>query len=524
MSLGDSQRLAYNAAHAGNNLFITGSAGTGKSYLLKYIYNALVETKKVHITALTGCAAYLLSEDIGVKVNTIHSWAGIGYGGESVDYYVKDISKKHPLRQRWRTTDVLIIDEVSMMSAEMFDKLCAIGSGVRKSPLPFGGIQVICVGDFFQLPPVIRGRAAGPIFAFQSPMWTETIHKTILLDTIFRQSDHTFQNLLEEARHGHLSESSIAVLRDRMTDTWKKRTIKPTLIFTKRAVVDDINKRNLDALKGEKYTYNVKTTITPEPKAKIILTDADPLVKDSVEKLDAEANYITTLTLCKKAQVMLIKNIDLQHGLVNGSRGVIVDFTPKEIASETHIVSREKLPTEEAAPPEVLEPVKTPTPNGYIYSVIHKNIIGNEIVVKEMRKTFVYLPVVLFVGQTEPSVIDVVSWPSCIEPSVSRTQIPLALAWAVTTHKIQGATLDCALIDIGEDVFEYGQAYVALSRVKSLDSLYVHNLKPSCVRAHPLVKSYYENLTNLPAVEVEATPSIPPPAYFSVFNMKKGNA
>jgi ATP-dependent exoDNAse (exonuclease V) alpha subunit len=93
--------------------------------------------------------------------------------------------------------------------------------------------------------------------------------------------------------------------------------------------------------------------------------------------------------------------------------------------------------------------------------------------------------------------VDFQSWPSRLEPSVSRQQIPLALAWAVTTHKIQGATLDCALIDIGEDVFEYGQAYVALSRVKSLDSLYVHNLEPSCVRAHPHVKDYYDTLQGI---------------------------
>jgi ATP-dependent exoDNAse (exonuclease V) alpha subunit len=125
-----------------------------------------------------------------------------------------------------------------------------------------------------------------------------------------------------------------------------------------------------------------------------------------------------------------------------------------------------------------------------------------------------------------------------MEESVSRSQIPLVLAWAVTTHKIQGATLDCALIDIGDDVFEYGQAYVALSRVKSLDSLYVHNLVPSCVRAHPLVKEFYKSIketeqaqeqapVSAQAQEQEENPtnyeadrektSIPPKNYFSIF-------
>ena len=142
--------------------------------------------------------------------------------------------------------------------------------------------------------------------------------------------------------------------------------------------------------------------------------------------------------------------------------------------------------------------------------------------------TYKYIPMVLFVGQTEPMLVEPHEWESKLEPSVSRSQIPLVLAWAVTTHKIQGATLDCALIDIGDDVFEYGQAYVALSRVKSLDSLYVFNLKPSCVRAHPLVKDYYDSMKLKEAPCNEDNPTelandkdIPPRSYFAIFNAKK---
>jgi ATP-dependent DNA helicase PIF1 len=514
--LSPSQRRAYNAAVAGRNLFITGSAGTGKSFLLKHIYNALnMSGKKVHVTALTGCAAYLLSEDMGVKVNTIHSWAGIGYGDKDTETYVKDITKNYPLRQRWRSADVLIIDEVSMMSAEMFDKLAAIAIGLRRSGLKaFGGLQLLCVGDFFQLPPVQKGNVpkGQPVFAFQSAQWGKTIEETIMLDTIFRQSEGAFQRILEEARHGRLSDGSIAILQERMTDEWKKRTIKPTLIFTKRAVVEDINRRNLSVLKGEKYTYSVKTLCAPTKTARgvVALPETEPIVKDAVAKLDTEANYIGSLVLCKKAQVMLIKNVNVAEGLVNGSRGVITDFSPVETAVESKVISREKVvvqtpqaegeenPTQPApAPAKAEEPVKVPTPNGYTYSVIHKSTIGDEVVSTRITRTYTYLPVVLFVGQEGPVVVDYQSWPSRLEPSVSRRQIPLALAWAVTTHKIQGATLDCALIDIGDDVFEYGQAYVALSRVKSLDSLYVHNLEPSCVRAHPHVKEYYDTLKGI---------------------------
>ena len=562
-TLSPSQRRAHDAALAGRNLLITGSAGTGKSYLLKHIYNSLTMSgKKVHVTALTGCAAYLLSEDMGVKVNTIHSWAGIGYGDKEAETYVKDIAKNYPLRQRWRSADVLIIDEVSMMSAEMFDKLAAIACAVRRSgSKAFGGLQLLCVGDFFQLPPVQKGNVpkGTPIFAFQAAQWAKTIEETVMLDTIFRQTEGSFQSILEEARHGRLTDASIAILQARMTDEWKKQVIKPTLIFTKRAVVEDINRKNLTVLKGEKYTYSAKTVMSPTQTARgvIALPETEPIVKDAVAKLDAEANYIGTLTLCKKAQVMLIKNINVKEGLVNGSRGVIQGFHAMETGVKSKVLGREPVPASGAAadtkddnptPPQVSpEPtgVTTPTPNGYTYSAIHKNTIGDIIETVQTTRTYTYLPLVKFVGQEAAIVVDFESWPSRLEPSVSRRQLPLALAWAVTTHKIQGATLDCALIDIGEDVFEYGQAYVALSRVKSLHSLYVHNLEPSCVRAHPHVKEYYDKLMN-PGPEsgpneepqedgkdgkdgeedasVLAPPVIPAPTYFSVFDMKKGKA
>jgi ATP-dependent DNA helicase PIF1 len=563
-TLSPSQRQAHDAALAGRNLFITGSAGTGKSYLLKHIYNSLtISGRKVHVTALTGCAAYLLSEDMGVKVNTIHSWAGIGYGDKDTETYIKDIAKNYPLRQRWRSADVLIIDEVSMMSAEMFDKLAAIAIGLRRNGTkPFGGLQLLCVGDFFQLPPVQKGNIpkGRPVFAFQASQWAKTIEETVMLETIFRQTEGSFQRILEEARHGRLTEESIAILKDRMTEEWKKQVIKPTLIFTKRAVVEDINRRNLTVLKGEKYSYSAKTVMSPTQTSRGVITlpETEPIVKDAVAKLDTEANYIGTLTLCKKAQVMLIKNINVKEGLVNGSRGVIQDFQPVETAVESKVLSREPVPAPEPVqteenpaapsqgPPQA--PVTTPTPNGYTYSVIHKNTIGDMIETVRTTRTYTYLPLVKFVGQEAAIPVDFESWPSRLEPSVSRRQLPLALAWAVTTHKIQGATLDCALIDIGEDVFEYGQAYVALSRVKSLHSLYVHNLEPSCVRAHPHVKEYYDKLMNpesesVPNEEpqedgedgedgkdgeedasVLAPIAIPAPTYFSVFDMKKGKA
>ena len=563
-TLGPSQRQAYDAACTGASLLITGSAGTGKSFLLKHIYSALTaQGKKVAITALTGCAAYLLTEDLGIKVNTIHSWVGFGYGEDTALSYIRAINQKHPLRQRWRATNTLIIDEISMMSAATFDKIEAIARGVRgkeNAGKPFGGLQVICVGDFFQLPPVVKsGGASGPnagsnpLFAFESTTWPTVIKHTIMLETIYRQRDPTFQKILEEARHGNLSEESVVALQERTTASWKKRTIKPTLIFTKRAVVDDINKRNIDVLKDPKYTYNVRTRIAPTNTIKgvQVLKEDEPIVKDAVAKLDNDANYIPSLTLCKKAQVMLIKNLDIKRGLVNGSRGVVTDFHP--VVMSESVVSQEetKEPLKEENPQPVDSTIgvgagtstcavtctgRVETKNGFIETVrVHVTDPATAITTtKIITRTSVYFPLVLFVGQDEPILMEYNYWASTIEPSVSREQIPLALAWAVTTHKIQGATLDCALIDIGSDVFEYGQAYVALSRVKSLDALFVHNLEPSCVRAHPIVKDYYAAIstpktdennaadptTDETVVTEERPDTIPPKKFFSIFHKK----
>ena len=533
-SFSPSQQRAFDVVMTGASTLITGSAGTGKSYLLKHIYSALTASgKKVAITALTGCAAYLLSEDLGIKVHTIHSWVGFGYGEDDAAKYAREINQKHPLRQRWRHTNTLIIDEISMMSATTFDKIEAIARGVRGKEnvgKAFGGLQVICVGDFLQLPPVVKGSAtASAIFAFESVQWSNIMKETVMLETIYRQSDPVFQKILEEARHGNLSDESIAALQERTTAPWKKRAIKPTLIFTKRAVVDNINKQNIDALKDAKYTYNVRTRIAPinTMKGIQILKDDEPIVKDSVAKLDNDANYAPSLTLCKGAQVMLIKNMDIKRGLVNGSRGVITGFEPMEIHHTTVVEKVEpKGENGENTSPCIIDDVSKPTPAGFIRTVRSRilNETTGEFVTKAETHTSVYFPLVLFVGQESPISIEFNQWQSTIEASVSREQIPLTLAWAVTTHKIQGATLDCALIDIGDDVFEYGQAYVALSRVKSLDSLYVHNLKPACVRAHPIVKNYYKTLAvgkKIEPVEEKETPGIPEKKYFAIFSGSK---
>jgi ATP-dependent DNA helicase PIF1 len=295
-----------------------------------------------------------------------------------------------------------------------------------------GGIQVVFVGDFYQLPPVNKDKEKEIPFVFESPVWKEIVQETVCLTQILRQDDPVFHTILDEARRGALSEESLGILRKRVNLPWQQLNIRPTLLFTRRVEVDMVNERNLKALEGERKVFQAQTTFVPV-ETTIGLTKDSPEVKKAVEKMDKDGPYMPELLLTKGAQVMLLTNLDYDAGLVNGSRGVVVGFEP----------------------------------NG--------------------------APIVQFL-KGSPVPVPASSWESTDIDGLSRKQIPLKLAYAITIHKAQGATLDCALIDIGTSTFECGQAYVALSRVKNLESLYVWDVEPTAFRAHPKVQAFYEHL------------------------------
>jgi ATP-dependent DNA helicase PIF1 len=422
------QREAFDAVLEGKSVFITGPGGTGKSYLLKALYDLVFERteKVIAITALTGCAALLL----GRWAKTLHSWAGIGLGRESVKDLAANIKRNAKARKRWFETDILVIDEVSMLTPELFEKLNEIAKIVRRDERLFGGIQLVLVGDFYQLPPVSKGVETQ--FVFESPLWNEVVQRTIRLTEILRQPDKDFQDILNEARKGRLNEKSHDILKTRMDVPWQKNLIKPTLLFTRKNEVDTINERNIRALKTDKHKYKAETVISNIPETKG-LTPLSPSVLETVTRLDKNAQYMVDLTLAVGAQVMLVSNVNQEEGLVNGSRGVVTGFMENEIP-----------------------------------------------IVQFMKGQILHV---------EP-----IKWESEDMKGVYRKQIPLKLAYAVTIHKAQGATLDCALIDVGIATFEYGQAYTALSRVKNLESLYVWDLDPKAFRAHPKVAGFYRAL------------------------------
>ena len=413
--LNEEQQAVLKEVNEGNNLFITGPGGTGKSFLIHEIKRQLLaKGKKVAITSLTGMAALL----IGHEARTIHSWAGIGTGVRSVDEMYEFIRKCQPkVREAWRTTNTLIIDEISMMSDEMFEKLDDLGRRLRwKAELPFGGIQIICLGDFYQLPPI------NTKFVFESLRWEETINTIVLLDTIYRQKDPVFQKILNEIRVGEVSDETDTILKKRLNLDFSKEVIQPTKIFTRRDMVDFVNKEELAKLPSETYTYKAITKGKASTEA----------IKNAIKRLDSSAPYVENLNLKVGAQVMLITNLDQEAGLVNGKVGIV----------------------------------------------------------KECKNSSVS---VVFKGDSVPIEIKNYEWKVEDYENVSRVQIPLILAYAITTHKSQGATLESAYIDVGRSVFEYGQAYVALSRVKSLDSLYLHDYNRKAIRAHPKVIDYYNS-------------------------------
>ena len=433
MPLHPEQERAFELVKAGKNVFLTGPAGAGKSYLLRTITEwAAVNDKTLALTALTGCAAILL----GSQAKTLHSWAAVGLGKEPVATIVANIQKNFFNKRRWFKTNILVIDEISMMTPEFFEKLDQVARLVRRRSKPFGGLQLVLCGDFYQLPPVSRG-ISGEMpgrFAFESPLWSTCGLQTVLLKQIERQKDPVFQALLNECRIGEISPSSVTALQARIGLNWKKQVIKPTLLFSKNADVDNINEKNLQALKKPLRTFTAGTMTGPktEEGASLDLPSKEQ-VAHLANRLDMDSSYSPTLELCEGCQVMLLTNLDVEAGLVNGSRGVITEFTPEG------------------------------------------------------------LPVVQFLKGV-PKTIEHHSWVSPDHSGISRRQIPLRVAYAITIHKSQGATLDCALVDIGDSTFEYGQAYVALSRVRDLESLFVYALDPTKIIAHPAVKAFYASL------------------------------
>jgi len=301
--LNEKQKLAVEQTMNGENILITGPAGTGKSYTIKYIIELLkTHNKNIGLTATTGTAAFIIGGQ------TIHSFMGMGIGEETLAEIFIKIKNRSSIYRTLAELDVLIIDEVSMMDASLFENISELLCYVKSHHLkdegllrkPFGGIQIIFIGDFCQLAPV-KG-----VYCFLSALWKDACIKVIMLDELVRQNDDVlFQKILQIIRKGKCTENILKVL-NALRDTQFDDEIIPTKLYPKNVNVDRINDMEIIKLKAE---GNKRCLYKAEASKGIELSQAN------IAKYDVE--------LVENAQVIVTRNIDIGNGVVNGMRGVI---------------------------------------------------------------------------------------------------------------------------------------------------------------------------------------------------------
>jgi ATP-dependent DNA helicase PIF1 len=455
MELNEAQERAVRAVVSGANLFLTGAGGTGKTFVIDRIREELkamhgaAYAKSVVFAAPTGVAAASISG------TTLNAALGIGCPRRQVDFASRMM--RTPQQKRIRAWKTLIIDEISMVSAEFLELMDLAMRRVRNAPnLAFGGVQVVVVGDFYQLPPIVNNNHSSDTpaelfqnwgFAFQAPAWRKAAFEVVVLEEPMRQlQDPEFAALLSTLRTAATPEATAAAIRAICAAASAKRRssssskdkidtissgIRPTTLYARNVDVDRINREELNVVNrrtndgAPTTTFTAVDNVTGRSKA----GSGDPFRNCLAPQ---------TLELCVGAQVMLLKNLDIPKGLVNGSRGIVVAIDRATRVPWVRFIA-----------------------------------CGNA--------TIPVPPVEFEIDEGDYT--------------ATRMQVPLKLAWAITVHKAQGMTLDCARVSL-QSLFASGQAYVALSRVRSLDGLYImdHLSDSSAVQANTDVHAFYMRL------------------------------
>lgn len=397
------QERALEVLKTGANVFLTGEPGAGKTYVINQ-YIAWLEAAglSVAVTASTGIAA----THIGGM--TIHSWSGIGIKDQLTQYDLEAISGKEKNVKRAKGANVLIIDEISMLDGKVLEMVDQVLRTIRQSLEPFGGVQVVFVGDFFQLPPVTR-QGDMMRYAFESNAWQNARPVTCYISEQYRQEDEMLLGLLGSIRRNEIEEDHYTLLNEQKEIAYEQ--IEPTRLYTHNADVDAVNNAKLAELPGPAHTYRMQGM------------GRKPLIEGLVKNCLSPENLI----LKEDAMVMCTKN-NFEAGYVNGTLARVVGF-------------------EESLP-------------------IIELMDGTRITMK-------------------PTTWEMVEDKKIL---ASIEQLPLRLAWAITVHKSQGMSLDAVEVDLSK-AFVYGQGYVALSRVRTLEGLKVNGMHPNALQVDPKIVS-----------------------------------
>jgi ATP-dependent DNA helicase PIF1 len=418
--LNEKQQYVVDMVRKKKHIFLTGSAGVGKSStlkeLIKHVLPEMYEDRfcvagstgvaSVQINAVTLNSLFSIHQNMITSGNVIPSAA-------------------------WRDIDALVIDEISMVHPDMFLHLNKQAQQSRKSgDEPFGGVQLIVVGDFFQLPPVHKGAKVEIEFVFQLPLWRQLFHgkqgKIIELNQVFRQADRQFVARLERIRRGKVNMSDNEAFAN--CKSRGDHQLAYTKLFGLREKVQNMNARELAQLSGTPKSFKMHFIWEPLPGGKAFSSrEKEMLSKQAMTNLPVGE----MLTLKINAQVMMVANVCVKAGLANGSRGVVVDF---DQTTEFPIVQFDKVKV-------LVRPYDWP------------------IVVGKRGKMIV----------------------RCV---------PLTLAYAITIHKSQGQTIDGLDVDMA-GLWEAGQGYTALSRARSMENLIVRNFSASSIKTNPKVVQYY---------------------------------
>ncbi len=399
------QEEALAILRTGTHVFLTGEAGSGKTHTIN-AYTAYLREQGIDfaVTASTGIAA------THIHGMTIHSWSGIGIARSLSEEDLHAIALNRYVAKRIKKARVLIIDEISMLDASVFDMVERICRTIKKGQLPFGGLQVVVVGDFFQLPPVVKeGEFAR--FAFESETWQWLDFKTCYLTEQHRQEDDMFLELLSAIRSQSWGPLHQRRLETRLIDMGDELPEEITRLSSHNADVDRINQGELRKLDAKTYRF--------------VMAERGPDIL--VDALKRGCLSPSQLELKEGASIMFTKN-NQGEGYVNGTLGVVIGF------------------------------------EGAKHWPVVRTHGGDRIIVEPMEWMMMEGDVIL----------------------AKITQLPLRLAWAMTIHKSQGVSLDAAVMDLSQ-AFEFGQGYVALSRVRRLSGVHLIGINTRALEVHPRV-------------------------------------